>query len=201
MCEHILLLTVTWQNNTQFTKLPTDTTYPTVPWKYREYTLKGNEQGRNRFKQEMNKKCTCINTRLHSHTLVCVGFDPLIGGVICLLHENRERWHWCDNETHPAAQTNSLSSQTDKSSESISSRTGPHREQHLSSSQARSLSLPHFCMSLLPHAPIHLPLTDHPLLSASTQLHYQTTANKDKMSSQLHSSDQSAVREEDVVSQ
>lgn len=126
-----------------------------------------------------------------THTSVCRVWSSH-RGVICLLHENRERWHWCDNETHPAAQTNSLSFPNWQviRKQSVA-------DQHLSSSQARSLSLPHFCMSLLPHAPLHLPLTDHPLLSASTQPHYQTTANKDKMSSQLHSSDQSAVREEE----
>ncbi len=199
MCEHILLLTVTWQNNTQFTKLPTDTTYPTVPWKYREYTLKGNEQGRNRFKQEMNKKCTCINTRLHSHTLVCVGFDPLIGvWYACCMKTEKDDTDVIMRHTQLHRQT-ACPSQTDKSSESSQQQTGPHREQHLSSSQARSLSLPHFCMSLLPHAPIHLPLTDHPLYQPP-QLHTAPLSNHSqqrKMSSQLHSSDQSAVREEE----
>lgn len=109
MCEQVLLM-VTWLNNAQFTKLHTDTTYSTVPWKYREYTLKGKEQGRNRFKQEMNevKMHMYQPTPPLTHTSVCRVWSSH-RGVICLLHENRERWHWCDNETHPAAQTNSLS--------------------------------------------------------------------------------------------
>ncbi len=130
MCEQILLM-VTWLNYAQFTKLHTDKTYPTVPWKYREYTLKGKEQGRNRFKQEMNEVKMYQPTPPLTHTSVCRVWSSH-RGVICLLHENRERWHWCDNETHPAAQTNSLSFPNWQVIRKQSAADWPHRKQYLS---------------------------------------------------------------------
>lgn len=157
-----------------------------------------NREGTDLNRKWIKWKCTCINTRLHSHTLVCVGFDPLTGvWSACCMKTEKDDTDVIMRPTQLHRQT-ACPSQTDKSSESSQQQTGPRRERHLSHLSGEiALSLPRSCMSLPPHAPLHLPLTDHPLLSASTQLHYQTTANKDKMSSQLHSSDQSALREEE----